>query len=1291
MGRLDRLEVENFKSYAGKQTIGPFKSFSCIIGPNGTGKSNIMDAISFVLGDASKKLRGKQLSDLIYRIDGEQSHIRKATVSLVYVVENDQLDGYENGDEIWFSRSVMHSGSSVYKIDDETKTQEEYQKMLESINILLKARNFMIFQGDIQNISNMSPEELTHLFEIISGSDQYKEEYDQCKEHVEESKLLMNNFAFEKKRLQNEKDKIRSQKEEANEYLQKQDELKHIKTDFFLWRLHHVQKEIETRNQEVEHLYREEKKRYQKEKASIKKQKEEKEEEIERLKSLKSKKNQKLIKIQEQIKRYKKDIDNMTKLIGTIDEEYVTQKRDLEGLQSDIKRIQTDYKSLSEKEIKNREGMVLDKSGENEYRRLLSIYKKQNTRIKNEYELKRKGKEVVEDKLKQYKQYYENFQQEWNDIQTDKEKQITRKSHISKASEENQSIIQTLSADIQKLSSQYEDKNKQLSQYTKDLALLEDRLQTVIDLKEASQKDKKITGIVNKLKDLFPDVMGRLYELCSPIQRKYDLCISTALGKYMDAIVVKTEATAQLCIQYLKDQRCPPMDIYPLESLRPNDLKEEYRQLGSNYKLCIDLVNYDPSVAVAFQYALNNVIVCDTINQARDLVFTRGIRVKVVTLVGDVINKNGSMTGGLYKAIQGDNSKIALMSRDNREKRNSRSNGSNSSNGGMEIEPDNSRGDEYNIGSRWEYKEYDDLMNQKNTLLSDIHTLEKELKYNGDNSDDMSVMKTRQANLLSKQKTLEGELRISNKNIAMYEERSEELRNKLEEIQNHIDDYEKELEIVSATVSDIQAKLNESEKEIFSSYLAKYNCRTLADFDSIYINILKEKDSKINEFKTNLNKLKSREEYCKNRVERLEKNKEESNRGKEKKEKEYNKLRTEEKSLSDNILVYTKDIDTTTDSLNELLLRMKNSEQNIIKIDRQINEVHDNLLPLQQKMTRLESEMEDFRSKRNTLLLNTKVEQIEIPLLSSSTPLSQGDNSFFPSISQTQNTPHFSQSNNPTVIRDEDMVNTINFEVLTRKEICKDENEYNNIEAVYQSQIEDISRALESSSPDLKSFDKYEEINNQYKKCYQDWEQCLKEKQKRETVFDSCKKKRCSSFMEAYNFVRNIIGSIYTELTRNEVYINGGMASLELTNTEEPYLGGIQYIVTPAGKGFRDITELSGGERSMATLALLFSIHKYRPSPFFIMDEIDAALDKYNVKQIGNYIVQLSKETQCIVISLKDMFYYLSDILVGVTKDIIKHSSLTFTLDLTQYNDSNDINESTANEIIQESRDIQDE
>ena len=106
----------------------------------------------------------------------------------------------------------------------------------------------------------------------------------------------------------------------------------------------------------------------------------------------------------------------------------------------------------------------------------------------------------------------------------------------------------------------------------------------------------------------------------------------------------------------------------------------------------------------------------------------------------------------------------------------------------------------------------------------------------------------------------------------------------------------------------------------------------------------------------------------------------------------------------------------------------------------------------------------------------------------------------------------------------------------------------------------------------------------------------------------------------------------------------------------------------PPLKRFRDMEHLSGGEKTMAALALLFAVHSYQPSPFFVLDEVDAALDNANVGKIARYIRDhAGPGMQFIVISLKTGLFQTSQALVGIYRDQTANSSKALTLDVSQF------------------------
>ncbi|KAG9622520.1 cohesin complex subunit Psm1, partial [Aureobasidium melanogenum] len=167
---------------------------------------------------------------------------------------------------------------------------------------------------------------------------------------------------------------------------------------------------------------------------------------------------------------------------------------------------------------------------------------------------------------------------------------------------------------------------------------------------------------------------------------------------------------------------------------------------------------------------------------------------------------------------------------------------------------------------------------------------------------------------------------------------------------------------------------------------------------------------------------------------------------------------------------------------------------------------------------------------------------------------------------------------------------------------------------------------------------------------------------------DDIRDLRSELFNKAYEHISGQIDQVYKELTRTASFPLGGQAYLDLEDTDEPYLSGIKYHAMPPLKRFRDMEHLSGGEKTMAALALLFAIHTYAPSPFFVLDEVDAALDNANTARLANYVKEhAGPGMQFVVISLKTGLFQNSETLVGVMRDQTVNSSRTLTMDLRKY------------------------
>jgi structural maintenance of chromosome 1 len=273
------LELENFKSYAGLQIIGPFQDFTSVIGPNGSGKSNLMDAISFVLGVQSRDLRSSQMKDLIFRppnktgtgtgtgttsvaVTATTSPALSARATLVYetpATDEDVCDGGEDKVHtqeltLRFSRSISASGVGAYYVDENTVSYAQYEAALADIGILVKARNFLVFQGDVESLARKTPAELVGLVEQISGSAPLQDEYDRAafeKDATEQATL----FSFRKQKgFRSERRLLKDQKEEAERFHSLLETKAALQKDYYLWQLYHLDQDRQERESAAKEL-----------------------------------------------------------------------------------------------------------------------------------------------------------------------------------------------------------------------------------------------------------------------------------------------------------------------------------------------------------------------------------------------------------------------------------------------------------------------------------------------------------------------------------------------------------------------------------------------------------------------------------------------------------------------------------------------------------------------------------------------------------------------------------------------------------------------------------------------------------------------------------------------------------------------------------------------------------------------------------------------------------------------------------------------------------------------------
>jgi len=143
---------------------------------------------------------------------------------------------------------------------------------------------------------------------------------------------------------------------------------------------------------------------------------------------------------------------------------------------------------------------------------------------------------------------------------------------------------------------------------------------------------------------------------------------------------------------------------------------------------------------------------------------------------------------------------------------------------------------------------------------------------------------------------------------------------------------------------------------------------------------------------------------------------------------------------------------------------------------------------------------------------------------------------------------------------------------------------------------------------------------------------------------EDLRRQRLEMFMDGFGQITLKLKEMYQMITL------GGDAELELVDSLDPFSEGIVFSVRPPKKSWKNISNLSGGEKTLSSLALVFALHHFKPTPLYVMDEIDAALDFKNVSIVANYIKERTRNAQFIIISLRNNMFELADRLVGIYK-----------------------------------------
>ncbi|KAJ7068585.1 condensin complex subunit SMC1 [Mycena amicta] len=1238
---LVQIEVSDFKSYRGHQTIGPFKNFTSVIGPNGAGKSNLMDAISFVLGVKSAQLRSSQLKDLVYRgrrlgtsgLDGEEEPsangdndedqgegtAKKAWVMALYVDAEDK--------EWRFRRTISTTGASEYRLNDKVVTYNAYNAALMKQNILVKAKNFLVFQGDVEAVASQSPRELSRLIDQISGSLELAPEYEKAKE-AQDRATENATFNFTKRRgIAGEIKQYKEQKGEADRFDAMCQERDQRILHRILFKLYHIEeaieangREIHTQNKALKSLREEQRKHdaaletARSEQAQARSKVMQMEKKIKKADKALDNKRPDLVTAEAQITHAKRKLANATKIKGDLETQREALQTRVNKLQKELASVKKAADAAQEEQRKaSQHNLALGEESLAEYRKLKAAASVLAVDERQSLEALTREQKTVARTLDQLKEKQQGMLETQETRASEAEAQSARKAEL----EEKVSGFQTEHAQArQELENQQSERTK-ITQLEKQA---NEQLQNIFNqLTEAgadrqqSEKEIKAKENLANLQRLFPGVRGRVVDLCKPSQRKYEAAVSVVLGWNIDAIVVDSERIAIDCIEYMRTQRVGQATFIPLDTIQAKPINDKFRSFAKGARLAVDVIQYEPAVERAMHHVCGNALVCDTMEVARYVCYEKGQEVKAVTLEGTIIHKSGLITGGKST---------------------------------------------HNSGKKWDDKDIQGLTKNKDTLLSQLRELGKQK--NRIKSDD---------NLIAEIGRLDSALTLAKDDLNGCKLRLTGMRDELKHLDKELKKNAPELKKAQATydslhqqIARLTATIDTAEEATFAAFCRKIKVENIREYEERQMKVAQQENEARLRFDNQIMRLTHQSDFetealtsIDDRLVNVEKtvSTEEGNLETLQEQKEAAKREIEE--AEEAVSELKEELTGLQETLDEKTKKVEEVKKTTGKAGKQLDQA------LKEIATK-NDEIEKSALDRSAIYRKCRLEEIRLPLLQGNLKNVPMEENLKDEVAMDVDEDE-DGAQQPRKVQDYGI--EVDFEALD-----DDDRQDGSAEALqeYDSQIAKLISEIEKMAPNMKAIDRLEDVESKLAETEKEAEQARKDSRSARDDFTEIKRRRCELFNKAYNHISDRIDQVYKDLTKGKAAPMGGVAYLSLEDSEEPYLGGIKYHAMPPMKRFRDMEQLSGGEKTVAALALLFAIHSYQPAPFFVLDEVDAALDNTNVAKIANYIsTHAGPEFQFVVISLKGSLYERGESLVGIYRDQDVNSSRTVTLDLTQY------------------------
>ncbi len=1178
--RIERLELIGFKSFADKMIFKFHPGTTAIVGPNGCGKSNIVDAFKWVLGEQSaKSLRGGKMEDVIFAGSAVKKTKGMAEVTLVLSdvlhkpssegngsngSDNNGSDGNGSGGngadnhaadkkiKIAVTRRLYRSGESEYLMNKVPCRLKDIRNMFLDTGLELKAYS-ILEQGKIGDIVNSKPQDRRFLIEEVAGVMKYKVRKHEATNKLEASKLNLQRVSDIVVEVKRQINSINRHAKKAERYKKLFDEIKDIETrvarrDLLLLKNEITvlaESEMTSKAKETElssslhstDALIEEKKRlcieHERSLAEIRS----------RLYALEKETTEdegKIALLKNECGNFRERLNDLTRQGGELEkqkEETASSLMEIEG-----------NKQLMNEELAKFESILEEKKA------ALSGAEQLLKELENEIETERRDLFVKAEEIS-------NTKNELNHINLNIQ-------NISKKTEKSSLDISTISENLTSLGSKLENTRKEWGDVQKELEIsknskdevnrqLEGRKQELTENQERLYRDREdLAGISSKLESLkeidrsqMVSVDENIRKLCQVADifetpREYENALEAVLGDKLGAAVVEDNNEIGRALQLIKQRHTKRSGFISLNpsggEAASNDSRFDGRQgvIGNAIKFVSVREGYN-KVALSL---LEDVVLVENLEAALALQEApESRRPYFVTLDGEVLEPSGMVFGGTDKGVLKVKRQIKEIEKN------------------ITLKKEAIAGaDNAVLGLKEEIVTFE---NQVITIGAQISSQERyvhELKVKGDNLEEENSRLQRKHEFISleinddsREKENLGSTLIDKEiYCASLESEKTEIEEKIRTAQSGMSERREALESIRSEYTEIKLDLT-STREKLSSLV-----RDMERLNEVLQQIDRKKQSMVNEHNTIENAIAGKEEEIVQKEEAL-------------------KLQ----------IVQTSQLQEEASKVSEIL-EAKTAELSLIE----------------KRAKELASELETLRSELNRTEMKT--------------------------LEKTMKLAHLKEDMEKTYM--------IDIEAEELSDVVASEEE---------EKLPDLKDRINSmGAVSLGTIDEYEELKERYEFLTSQRDDLLQAIEELEDTIRKINQTSKKRLEEAFVLLNEKFKEVFSKL------FGKGRAELQLT--EGSILdAGIEIIAQPPGKRLQNITLLSGGEKALTAISLLFAGFMIKPTPLCLLDEVDAPLDESNTGRFVDLLTGLSKDIQFITITHNRTTMEAADYIYGITME----------------------------------------